>query len=90
VLVRALEGDKANRTQQAVVLAEIKGVTRLLPACRFMHIRRDANQVAHGLARLAIQARCAKVMRFQAPSEVQALVDREWTGRLRAYNSNPI
>jgi hypothetical protein len=56
---------------------QIKGVTRLLPVSKFMHIRRNANQVAHGLARLAMQARCGKVMHFQAPSEVQALVDRK-------------
>jgi hypothetical protein len=93
VLVNELEGNGANRSHMVGVLAEIKEASTLLPACRFMHIQRGANQVAHALARLALQTRCAKVMRFQAPKEVQALVDRdnqESSKRTSTCNSNPI
>jgi hypothetical protein len=49
-LVHTFEGNEANRSQMAEVLAEIKGASMLLPACKFTHIRRGANHVAHGLA----------------------------------------
>jgi hypothetical protein len=52
-------------------------VAQLLPECRFVHVRREANQVAHELAQLAMRKRQAVVMRFNVPPDIQSLVDRE-------------
>jgi hypothetical protein len=50
------------RTRWAGLIAEIKEASQLLPECK----RREANQVAHGLAQLAA--------RQQQPSGIQTLV----------------
>jgi hypothetical protein len=36
------------------VIKEILALGRLLPACKFAHVQREANQVAHELAQRAL------------------------------------
>jgi hypothetical protein len=41
------------QASQAGILEEIKGALSLLPECKFNHVRRGSNEVAHALAQRA-------------------------------------
>jgi hypothetical protein len=41
------------QASQAGILEEIKGALSLLPECKFHHVRRGSNEVAHALAQRA-------------------------------------
>jgi hypothetical protein len=53
-LIHALGKVADSRSQWAGVITEIQVLGHLLPACRYDHIRREANQVAHALAQRAL------------------------------------
>jgi hypothetical protein len=81
------------RTQWAGVISKIQAVGHILPACRFSHVRREANQVAHELAQRGLSHQQAVVMRLKVPPDLQALVRREaligGVNRSHACNQNP-
>jgi hypothetical protein len=59
------------------LIKEIKEASQLLPEWIVKHTKRDANQVAHELAKLASRWKQCKVMHFRVPPNVHALVDKE-------------
>jgi hypothetical protein len=75
-LVRALQ-EYEDRSAWAGVIAEIKRVANLLSGCRFNHVRRDANMVAHMLANHALRSQDSAVMRYDMPSLVRSQVEVE-------------
>jgi hypothetical protein len=83
LLIEALNKEGENISLLVGVIAKIKGYSLLLLDCRFTHIRRNANQVADGLAQLGVERRGLTMMRFQAPSAIQTLLDRETPGNAR-------
>jgi hypothetical protein len=80
-LIRAIE-KKVVRSGWEGILLEIQVVCNLLPDYNVRHIRREANQVAHGLAQEDIRQRQCAVMRFRTPPCVQELVENEAQGGL--------
>jgi hypothetical protein len=80
LLVQGIMHEGENRSQIAGIIAEIKGLCQLLPACNFMHARRSANRVADGLAHMGKKRRGGTVLRFGAPADVQALIVEESPG----------
>jgi hypothetical protein len=80
-LIRALDKKEVARSSWEGILSEVQATCSLLPAYNFRHIRREANQVAHSLAQLAIRQQQCVVMRLNAPTCDQALVESEAPGR---------
>jgi hypothetical protein len=79
-LVAALHGGDESRARWAGVISEIIGLSRLLPACIFKHVGREANNVAHQLARRALEEYEWVVMRHDIPSDLRSLVNAETAG----------
>jgi hypothetical protein len=59
------------------VISKIQVVGDILPACRFNHVRREANQVAHELAQWGVCHQQVVVMRLKVPSDLQTIVHRK-------------
>jgi hypothetical protein len=80
-LVQAVNTAGSSSARRPGLILEIKDISRLLPDCKVAHVRRDANQVAHGLAQLAKKKRQCMVMHGNVPQEIQAMVanDRQGT-----------
>jgi hypothetical protein len=77
------------RSGQAGNLAEIKGVQSLLVDCKYMHVHRGGNEVAHTLAQHARRCHENAVVRLEAPECVRELIRREAAGRVTpAYACN--
>jgi ribonuclease HI len=55
MLIRTLQSQEENRSSWSGLIQEIKGVSMLLPECRFVHVKREANLVTHLLTRRALQ-----------------------------------
>jgi hypothetical protein len=76
-LVKALGSTDTSWSRWAGLISEIKEASQLLPEWRFVHVKREANQVAHGLAKLATTQQQCMVMRLSVSPGIQALVDRD-------------
>jgi hypothetical protein len=50
-LDKALSNVDVRWSRWVGIISEIKETSRMLPLCKFMHVRREANQVAHDLAK---------------------------------------
>jgi CTP:molybdopterin cytidylyltransferase MocA len=57
MLVQAVSGDGNPRARWSSMIEEIKGSSVLLPECKVVHVRREANQVAPGSIGKAEEAR---------------------------------
>jgi hypothetical protein len=60
-----------------IIIQEIKAVTRLLPQCKFQHVRREANGAAHQLAHGALRTDDSVVLRMDMPDELRNTVIAE-------------
>jgi hypothetical protein len=69
LFVRALQEEHEDRFAWAGVIAEIKRAGNLQPGCRYIHVCRDANMVAHMLASHSA------IMRHDMPSFVHSQVE---------------
>jgi hypothetical protein len=79
-LIRALGPEKVERASCAGIISEITVAANLLPACKFTHVNREANQVAHQLAQRSLRQQECMVMHHNLPEEVRGLVQAEGTG----------
>jgi ribonuclease HI len=66
-LVETLRSCAASRSKWAGVLDEIQGLRQLLLDCIIQHVGRDANTVAHQLARRALEREEWVVLRDEIP-----------------------
>jgi ribonuclease HI len=66
-MIRAVLTTEEDRASWAGLIQEIKGVSVLLPDCRFIRVRREGNLVAHRLARRALQFNECGLGRFSSP-----------------------
>lgn len=75
------------------ILAEISAVCDLLPGHRLEHANRNANNVAHNLAKLAYERREFVVKRLGFPQEVERWIQEDSKGvsgpRTSNYSSEP-
>jgi hypothetical protein len=68
-LVKAIKGEGGDRASWGGIISEIIGTSNLLPACKFNHVGREANEVTHRLARRGLQMKEWVVMRFDMPND---------------------
>jgi hypothetical protein len=66
LLIKAVQTSVEDRASWAGLIQEIKGVRELLPDCRFSHVRREGNWVAHLIAE-ALQFNEYGLRRFRSP-----------------------
>jgi hypothetical protein len=71
-LIKAIKGGGEDRAPWRGIISEIISTSNLLPACKFAHVGRQANEVAHRLARRGLQTKEWAVMRFDMPDDVKA------------------
>jgi ribonuclease HI len=76
-LVRCLTRATRDRAAWAGVVEEIRAACNLLPQFRVMHTYREANRIAHELAKMGLQKQACGVLRFNTPEEVRILVQVE-------------
>jgi hypothetical protein len=76
-LVRCLMSPTSDRAAWAVVVEEIRAACNLLPQFQVMHTYREANRIAHELAKMGLQKKECGVLRFSMPEEVRSLVQVE-------------
>jgi hypothetical protein len=69
-LIKALRSQCPDMTSWQGVITEIKELSRLLPDCKFNHMKRECNQAAHALGQLAMRWKQWKVVRFRFPPEI--------------------
>jgi hypothetical protein len=62
------------------VIVEILGLSQLLPSCIFQRVERDANNIAHQLAKRALERHEWMVMRNDIPADLRSLVTAETAG----------
>jgi hypothetical protein len=67
------------RKGEVGTLMEIQAVKNLLSECKFIHIGRAKNRVAHNLAQEAIRRKSCVVMRHDAPQCVRGLINKAAT-----------
>jgi ribonuclease HI len=73
LLVRRLRSNEQDRVAWSGLVEETRAVCNLLPQYQVMHVRREANGVAHELAKRAIQKKECVVMRFRLRLDIQGL-----------------
>jgi hypothetical protein len=76
-LVKALNSTDIMWARWAGIIAEIKAVCRLMPECNIVHVRKDSNLVADGLAKLAGRGEQDMIMQFSVPTGILALIHRD-------------
>jgi hypothetical protein len=76
-LVQSLRGGGFERAQWAGILSETIGMSRLLPECTFQQVGRDANQIAHQLAKRTQERQEWVVMRHDILPELCSLFPAE-------------
>jgi hypothetical protein len=69
------------RSSWSGMLTEIQTAANLLPECKFRHIRRGQNTVAHNLVQKVIRHQECVAMRFDVPPCIQELINAEATSR---------
>jgi ribonuclease HI len=73
-LIQALGRTTDARSSIFGILSEIQAVKNILPDCKFSHIRRHLNIVAHNLAHESFLKKQSLVMRYDVPQCVRELV----------------
>jgi hypothetical protein len=76
-LIKEIRSGEDSRASWVGSIAEIKALSQLLLECSFRHVRRDANQVAHELARLAMRRKQSRVKCFSFPPEISRVVQKD-------------
>jgi hypothetical protein len=90
-LVKSLRSGGKSIARWAGIIDEIINISNLLPACKFEHIRREANKVAHQPARRGLEKKEWVVMHHAMPKEIRSLVLAKTTGVLNSsFHCNPI
>lgn len=77
MLIDALTSLAPTRASWTGVLQDIRGVGALLPEVVFDKVKREANSVAHSLAKLAVANNEMVVKRFRFPDCVRSIVELE-------------
>jgi hypothetical protein len=67
MFIRALQSQGENIFNWLGLIQEIKGASVLLPECRFVHVKRESNLVAHLLVRRALQLNEGGMRRHGCP-----------------------
>jgi ribonuclease HI len=83
-LIMALRSSETNRASWQGIISEIKDLCQLFPDYSFAHVRREGNQVAHGVAKLALRKKQCIVKRFSIPQEVVKLVNDDLNASKRS------
>jgi hypothetical protein len=90
-LIKAIEERKESRASWAGIIEEIRGVSSLLPGCKFQHVRREANKAAHSLAQRALRTQECGVLSLSAPEEILSIIEAGAAGNCSVTNPcNPI
>jgi hypothetical protein len=76
-VIKALRNEPGDRLPLGGVLKEIRATCALLPEFRLLLIRREANMVAHALARKAMLSKEFVVMRLNYPQCIKSQVEAE-------------
>jgi ribonuclease HI len=76
-LIQAISQKEEDRSRWAGIIKEIQATGDILPGCRFSHIKREANQVAHELCQRALRNQQAVVMRFRVPLDLCSRIEKE-------------
>jgi hypothetical protein len=76
-MISALWQGSDSRRLWEGVLWEIKAACNLLLDFRLVVVRREANEVAHNLAKLTLARKECVVKRFDCPDSVRSIVERE-------------
>jgi hypothetical protein len=77
VLAQRLASPMTDRSAWVGTVTEIRAACNLMPQFRVMHVCREANTVAHELAKMGMQKRDCVVMHFSMLGEIRDLVQGE-------------
>jgi hypothetical protein len=80
ILLEAVRGDGIDRSQWAGTISEIRGLSQILPDCKFLHVNRDANRVAHQLAKRAQERQEWMMLRHDVPPDIRSLAQADSAG----------
>jgi hypothetical protein len=95
-LIQAINRKEADHSRWAGIIKEIQATGNQLPGCLFLHIKWEANQVAHELSQRALRREQVVVMRFWVlPNlclhvEKEMLASREGTPHVMWFLRNGI
>jgi hypothetical protein len=76
-LIPTISRKEEDRSRWVGIIKEIQATGDILPGCRFSHIKREANQVAHELCQRALRNQQAVVMRFRVPLDLCSRIEKE-------------
>jgi hypothetical protein len=76
-LILAISRKEEDRSRWVGIIKEIQATGDILPGCRFSHIKREANQVAHELCQRALRNQQVVVMRFRVPLDLCSRIEKE-------------